>query len=228
MGLIQMGPPEQLIKDLVAQYSIANFVETGTYQGGTALWAARVFEKVLTIEKSEDLHRQVIEKYGDKPNIEFACGDSREKLREAIPTLGTPTLFWLDAHWSGGPTSGEKDECPLLEEIQIVNSSPSEVYLFIDDARLFLSPPQPPHDVNQWPDISQVIQAVHSGSPDRYIVIIEDCIISVPPRAKSLVVAYCQAVNQKARNGHGRSLQTAHSGKRRRSMTRSLKDRLAW
>ena len=60
MGLIRMGPPQQLIADLARRFSIEDFVETGTYQGGTALWASGVFKRVLTIEKSDQLHRPLI------------------------------------------------------------------------------------------------------------------------------------------------------------------------
>jgi hypothetical protein len=194
MGLVRMGPPQSLIERIVSNYRIENFVETGTYYGNTSIWASNLFENVFTIENSVELHNQVIDKYGEVENIDFILGDSRIQLKKILENLEGQTLVWLDAHWSGDFTYGETDQCPLLEEIEIINSLQPNLYLFIDDARLFLSPPHPPHNVNQWPDIVEVISSLQS-KPDRYIVIIEDCIIVTPIHAKSLIVEYCQAVN---------------------------------
>ena len=210
MGLIRMGPPQKLIEKLAHSFEIQNFVETGTYHGGTALWATSIFENVLTIESSSELHRQLINKHGHTPKLELIFGDSREKLEEITHSVKTPTVFWLDAHWSGGETSGATDQCPLLEELEIIQSFSSDTYLLIDDARLFLSPPQPPHDVDQWPSISQIIGILRAHSPNDYIVVIEDCIISVPAHAKPLLVSYCQAVNQEAWEAYSAKLKTSN------------------
>jgi len=226
MGLVRMGPPQKLIESLTQKFKIKNFVETGTYQGGTALWAANIFEKVLTIEKSDELYRQLVDKHGDNPKLELIFGDSREKLEEIIHSVKTPTVFWLDAHWSGGETYGETDQCPLLEEIEIIKSFSSDAYLLIDDARLFLSPPQLPHNVNQWPSISQIIETLHAHASDDYTVIIEDCIISVPSHAKPLLVNYCQAVNQKAWEEYGAALAESNFMKGVRLVVNSFKGKI--
>lgn len=73
----------------------------------------------------------------------------------------------------------------------------------IDDARLFTSPPQPPHIIDQWPSIDMVIDTLKEKSKDKYIVIIEDVIIAVPNLAKDTLASYCQEVNDKAWNAHG-------------------------
>ena len=192
MGIVRMGPPIEIISQLKAAYGINNFIETGTYQGHTAYWASQVFEQVFTIEYSQDLYQKVIEKYGHIKNIDFLYGDTRNLLDRTVSQLESPSLFWLDAHWSGGPTYGEIDECPLLAEIEIINRSDCNHFIFIDDARLFLSPPPPPHLPQQWPDISAVLNLLNSGKNSRHIVIIEDVIIAVPALAKELIVQYCQ------------------------------------
>ena len=194
MGIIRMGPPQELILKLKDTCNIREFIETGTYLGNTTRWAGNVFDRVISIERSESFYRNVVEKYSHLKNIEFLHGDSREKFHKILPELKTPALFWLDAHWSGGETSGEKDECPLIEEIEIINASGKEHFIFIDDARLFTSPPSPPHLAEQWPDISTIIHMLNSARK-RYIVIIEDIIISVPESARPLVVEYCQKIN---------------------------------
>ena len=48
-----------------------------------------------------------------------------------------PSLFWLDAHFSGGNTALGKTPCPLLEELDIILATGEKHYLLIDDARCF-------------------------------------------------------------------------------------------
>jgi hypothetical protein len=190
-----MGPPAELIKGIAAEFGIDTFVETGTHHGGTAVWAADHFRYVYTIEYSKQLYDQTNGKYGSLPNIEFIFGDSRTELNRLRSTLEGPAIFWLDAHWSGDWTYGDEDQCPLLEEIQIINSSGFDHLIFIDDARLFTSPPQAPHRVEQWPDITATVQALRSIDSDKYIVIIEDVIIAVPSLARTFLAEYCREQN---------------------------------
>jgi hypothetical protein len=104
----------------------------------------------------------------------------------------------LDAHYSGGGTAGQDYECPLLEEIEAIGGSDNDSYIFIDDARLFCSPPPRPHSVEDWPTISDVILKIHQILGDEfYITITEDIIIAVPPSAKDIVQEYAQDVATK-------------------------------
>ncbi len=199
-----MGPPVDLILELASEFSIKNFVETGTYEGNTAIWAAENFQKVWTIELSDHFYRETFDKYKDRQNIEFIFGDSRTQLEKIVGKSEEPALFWLDAHWSGGATYGDNDQCPLIEELKIISQSQFDNFIFIDDARLFTSPPQPPHRPEQWSDIASIIKAIHADRSDKYIVIIEDVIIAVPNFAKKIVADYCQNVNAELWNEYGR------------------------
>jgi hypothetical protein len=214
MGLVRMGPPTELITQLVSEFAIANFVETGTHCGGTAIWASQYFKKVLTIEYCKELYEEALRKLNQLDNIKLILGDSRTELSKVLEQLEGASIFWLDAHWSGGVTYGENDQCPLLEEINIINSSNFNNFIFIDDARLFTSPPQPPHQIEQWPNITAVINELNSGNTERYIVIIEDAIIAVPCFAKAMVAHYCQEVNSKAWEEYGKQLITSNLEKR--------------
>ncbi len=199
MGIVQMGAPKELILNLKEHFQLDTFVETGTFEGKTTAWAAQHFRKVYTIEGAEVLYRAVVEKFGQpKANIQFIYGDTRQQLRGLIPQLQTPVLFWLDAHYSGGPTFGEEDQCPLLEELEIINQSSVNHFVLIDDARLFCSPPPTGHVAEQWPDITQVIDSLKARFKDNHIVIMNDVIISVPLQAKDILVKYCQAENLRA------------------------------
>ena len=195
MGLIYAGVPAKLVLKLRQAFDIHYFIETGTYLGDTALWASQNFERVITIEKSDFYWGLAQEKCSNKKNVQFLLGDSREVLRELIPKLEFPAIYWLDAHWSGGQTFGQHDECALLGELESINRSALENFILIDDARMFLSPPYRPYSANHWPDISMIIKILTPDDTERYIVIIEDVIIAVPRYARELVSQYCQDVN---------------------------------
>lgn len=193
MGIVRMGAPFEIIFLLQENYRIKNFIETGTYGGDTAYCASQVFERVFTIEYSQVIYEIVADHFKEIKNINFIYGDSREKLKDILSGLEEASLFWLDAHWSGELTYGQLDQCPLIQEIEIINSSEYEHFILIDDARLFLSPPPSHNLMEQWPDITTVLKYLNLSN--RYIVIIEDVIIAVPEFAKTVVAEYCQKVS---------------------------------
>jgi hypothetical protein len=198
MGTTRMGPPHKLILDLKDQFGVKQFIETGTFLGNTAVWAAAHFERVQTIEFSREIYEQTCAQHSNIPNINFHFGDSRAVLPTIMSGLTEPALFWLDGHWSGGLTYGETDECPLIDELEVINTSPHAHFLLIDDARLFLSPPQEPHRPEQWPTIAQVIHTLEAGPHRPYMVVIEDVIVAVPEAARETVIRYCVDVNTRA------------------------------
>lgn len=226
MGLVRMGPPEDLIVRLAGANAIRHFVETGTYRGRTAAWAAEHFPSVMTIEFSRELYEAARARYRDVKQIDFRFGDSRRELERIVDELDAPALFWLDAHWSGGATYGAEDQCPLLEEIGIINRSNHESYILIDDARLFLSPPQPPHRIEQWPDIAAVIDGLRANGRSMYIVVIDDVIVAVPEAAKGLVASYCQEVNGRAWEEYGRLQATSRLRQGMQLIYRDMRGRL--
>lgn len=68
MGIVCMGPPTEVITKLQEAYNISDFVETVTYYGDTAYWASQVFERVLTIEYSENIYKKVTKRYSNIEN----------------------------------------------------------------------------------------------------------------------------------------------------------------
>jgi hypothetical protein len=195
MGLIRMGPPEELVLLIRDNSGISTFVETGTFFGNTASWASSQFKKVITVERSESIFNKAVETYGHVQNIEFRLGDSVTELSKLIPTLKESSIFWLDSHWSGGETYGQDDECPLIEELKIFRSASSKHVLMIDDARLFNSPPPLPHRKEQWPTLMQVVETLKTIYQNPYVVLFEDVFICVPAELKELVSDYCQKQN---------------------------------
>ena len=113
------------------------FVETGTLTGGTTFALEPYFEKTITIEFSEKYHAETKAKYkGEK--IEFLLGDSSIVFETLLPTLSKEAIFFLDGHWSGGDTGHSAKDCPLVEEVMLINLlfRPAAI-LIIDDFRLF-------------------------------------------------------------------------------------------
>lgn len=188
-----MGIPKEFIIFLKSKLQIHYFIETGTYKAQSAIWASKVFQNIHTIENSEVIfnkNRVLIEKY---PNVSFHFGNSKLILSQILKNTNGIALFWLDAHWSGSDTYGEKDECPVLEEIKlIIESSPNHIIL-IDDARLFLMPPPLPHQANQWPSIKEI--ALTLDKYNYYIVVYDDVIVAVPNTSKDLVCEYYQNIS---------------------------------
>ena len=193
MALDYRGPVAQLMLALRDRFGLAHFVETGTFEGKTAAWAAGHFDGVTSIELSPELHRRAAARHADLPNVRFVQGHSGERLREVVEGLGGPGLFWLDGHYSGGETAGESDECPVLAEIAAIDASETEHFLFIDDARLFLCPPPAPHRADHWPSLGELVTALQNER-EVGIVVLDDVVIRVPGAARAFLTERCQAV----------------------------------
>jgi hypothetical protein len=191
MGVYTLGPPEDLVLLLQRTFSIRDFIETGTYEGTTAAWAADRFPNVVTIELSPALHEAAARRHAAKRNVVFRFGDSERLLPGLVASLTQPALFWLDAHWSGGVTAGAERECPLLGELAIIDRAPLTHFLLIDDARLFMAPPPLPHQADRWPTIWTIRD--HLARKNRYVCVFQDVIIAVPWGARDVVIQYCQS-----------------------------------
>jgi hypothetical protein len=192
MGEIHPGIPHDLTVALKQAFHLETFIETGTFLGDSAVWASNHFKQVHTIEMSTAVYECALAKQGNVPGVEFIHGDSREVLKQLVPSLNEPALFWLDGHWSMGETYGDGDECPVLDELRVIVSANPAHFIIIDDARLFVSPPPRPHQIEQWPSIVEIIDVIQSGAHSFYVVIFEDTLIAVPVTARSFLATFCQ------------------------------------
>lgn len=146
---------------LFDQGKAAIAIETGTFQGRGARYLSERFARVITIELSEDLHRDAAASLAGVAHVECVQGNSAEQLSRILPTLPAdqPVFLFLDAHWSGDHTvdwansgwkgyrrdtahlsSGNRpsgpEQCPLLEELQaIMKHCRGPAYVLIDDTR---------------------------------------------------------------------------------------------
>jgi len=176
MGIVNLGAPENHVRFLKNKMDLDTFVEGGTYTGGTALLMSDFFHKVYTIEKSDDMYEIANKNIDARHNITLLKGDTREHL-EKIVSENNNLLFWLDAHWSCGLTYGENDECPLIQELEIIFAQQKNFAILIDDARQFLAPPPEPHKYYNWPSLKEIINVLPQGFS---ITVFEDVIYLVP------------------------------------------------
>lgn len=196
MGASRFGAPHDEIGVISRHMGLTTFIEGGTFEGGTAMKAGDTFDSVVTIEKSDAMHSRAAVKLRNHPRIELLKGDTREHL-PALTRRFDRILFWLDAHWSGGLTSGEDDECPLLAELEIIFGSNVSCAILVDDARLFLAPPPKPHKAEHWPSIKCISDCLPAGWD---MLVYEDVIYLLPDAAMETFRRHVQMLLSSARN----------------------------
>lgn len=162
---IDTSLPGSLLGPLRRKYRSNFFVETGTCHGDTAELAAVMFDRVFTCELDPSLIAEATERLAPYKNVLIAQMESPAFLRKIKFQVCQPAIYWLDAHWCGGPVKAEK-ECPVLEELEAIGSLNGHSVVLLDDAQLMLSPPKGIHDPAQWPTWEQ-IQAAFAAWPDR-------------------------------------------------------------
>ena len=123
------------LQDDYKKYSC--FIETGTYNGDTTFALEPFFDKIHTIEFSQKYYTNTKNRYsGNK--INFILWDSSIVFENLLPTITDKCIFFLDGHWSGGDTGHSAKDCPLTEEITLINNLfQNDAIIIIDDFRLF-------------------------------------------------------------------------------------------
>jgi hypothetical protein len=199
-----MGEPNlQLLSFLAITFDVKTFVETGSAHGETTEKALNIFPFVNTVELDDVLFAETFAKVGKRASCYHI--KSVDALRVILGKMyDLPIVYWLDAHYSGPPTAGFTEQCPLLGELEVINSrSGNNDFILIDDAHVFFSPvlisKVNEHKIEQWPDIQTIFAKLNKK--DRYTVILhsyrcvlhekpggivfpEDVIVSVPSSAK--------------------------------------------
>jgi hypothetical protein len=204
-----MGRPNlDLFRFLALTFNINTFIETGTGHGETIEEIKGMFLEIYTVELSRELYDEVEEKYGHFVHCYY--GKSIGMLEEILPLMnGESTLYWLDAHWSGGPTAGEEEQTPLMRELELINKNLlNNDFIIIDDAHTFFSPAalKPPYDSSKYPSIVEIFNELHqkarytvilhsmryNDGPNPGIVLPNDFIVSVPLWASPEVRSWLQ------------------------------------
>lgn len=67
-----------------------------------------------------------------------------------------------------------------MQELAAISDRKDDIIL-VDDARLFLGPPLPPHNKTLWPRIDEIVFYLKSVFPNNLVTICVDVIFCVPP-----------------------------------------------
>lgn len=194
MGAVNFSMDAGLVAALRSCLSLSVFVETGTFRGDTLASLSSSFPELHSVELSPEYFAAAQKRFTAVPHVHLHHGDSPRVLAKLVPQIAEKSvLYFLDAHWCvAADTAGEASQCPLLEEIRAIGSLNAESLVIIDDARLFLAPPLAPHEISQWPDFQDVLDALRAASPSHRAMVLNDNIIFFPPSAGNVLRAYAQ------------------------------------
>ena len=147
-------------------------VETGTYRGDTVRALRGRFERLVSIELSPELAKPVAEEHRVFKNVEIVVGDSGATLPQVTATLTTPTVFWLDAHYSAGKTVGE-GVVPVYRELAGALATTVPHVILIDDMRDFSG-------ADGYPTVAELTAHIEAAA---YKVFIANDILQAVPRS---------------------------------------------
>lgn len=117
-----------------------NWVETGTYMGGTTLFLAKRFPAITSIEPSMHFYNYAKSRLEKNKNITLLNGTSEELFESAFLSAAPVANVWLDGHFSDGDTFLGSKVSPIEEELAVIHKNSEQftaLVIFIDDVRLF-------------------------------------------------------------------------------------------
>ena len=136
---------QQVLRGVAKEFGLRILVETGTFYGDMVEALKGDFERIYSIELSQDLHEKARRRFAKEEHITLLRGDSGEVLEELTKVLESPALFWLDGHYSAGETARGVKDTPILEELEhILGSCEKRHVIVVDDARCFGTEPAYP------------------------------------------------------------------------------------
>jgi hypothetical protein len=134
------------LKNIAQAKNITTFIETGTLYGDGVDYALECgFEKIISIEINETLYQQAKNKYATNPRVQILLGNSPDVLKEILPTIKEPVLFWLDAHFPGcdANLASYKSEInlskkiPLEAELSLISKRGNDDVIIADDLWIY-------------------------------------------------------------------------------------------
>ncbi|MDP3014214.1 MAG: hypothetical protein Q8M92_08245 [Candidatus Subteraquimicrobiales bacterium] len=167
----------EIVKEYKLKYSLDILVETGTYLGNMINLVIPNFCQIYSIELSKHLAINAKQRFIDFPHIHILQGNSAKVLPEILLNIKGPSLFWLDAHYSGGFTSKGETETPVISELtEILAHTIKNHVILIDDARCF--------GTGDYPTISEMKGIVNTLRPDLNFEVLND-VIRIYPKLRN-------------------------------------------
>lgn len=180
-------PPPHLIKQkalltCARQFNLNVLVETGTFRGDMVEAMRNTFERIYSIELSQQFFEDARRRFKSAAHIELIRGDSGQELGRLLPKIHQPALFWLDGHYSAGQTARGEKITPIFEEMEhILGSAEKRHVVVVDDARCFGHHPG-------YPTLDELRQFILLRDPTREISIQDDS-IRITPRGSVRMVS---------------------------------------
>ena len=172
MGLFWPGIPHSLLPAIEKVFAAPfTAIESGTYKGRTAKHLADLADHVTTIEAEIEHYRKSKKRLQKRKNVTVLYGDSSDLIRSVLPPIKVNCVMWLDAHYSGGSTTGKNNPCPLTNELlQILPvRNASNTIIFIDDSRGLIGS-------SGWPILSDLVIMLNKRGYSS--IIIDDVLIA--------------------------------------------------
>lgn len=136
MGWLNLHLDESIVKD----FSLVNFIETGTHMGDGVIYALSLpFQQVISFELNasyaDRARARISEHYEDDLRWKVFTMDSVEGLQRYREHLVPgPAFWWVDAHLASIAYDGHGDNHPAIRELQFVK--PYDVVV-MDDLKLY-------------------------------------------------------------------------------------------
>lgn len=88
----------KLVPRLGVRYGLKTLVETGSHVGDMVAACLGQFDRIYSIELSDDYYAFCRGRFWGNPSVRIIRGDSSVELPRLLETLSGPCLFWIDAH----------------------------------------------------------------------------------------------------------------------------------
>jgi len=137
----------------------ATWIETGTFWGETTNFLSKTAKRVVSIEPQPELFKKAQQRFAEVKNVEIINGLSEDVFPVLLPTVSGRVNFWLDGHYSAGPTHLGPQETPIVDELKSISDNMKNfegVCVMIDDLRLFGNTASGLHDP-AYPDIDVLV-----------------------------------------------------------------------
>lgn len=137
------APSPQFIKQTVLLRngsSGATWVETGTFLGDTTHVLSSAAVRVYSIEPEPTLFANAVKRFETTANVEIINGISEKVFPDLLPKLSGDICFWLDGHYSAGPTYQGPRDTPIVDELDCIEKNIvhfGKMVVMIDDVRCF-------------------------------------------------------------------------------------------